>query len=73
MADGKQSLPESEESGKNQEKVKSLWQIQKESWYDKIPLNLKQLDIIIGVCITLLILCFVAICLDAMGIYKFFG
>lgn len=50
----------------------SPWQAQKESWYDKIPLTLKQLDIIIGICLTLLALCFVAIALDAMGIYNVF-
>lgn len=52
-----------------QEKAKSSWQIMKESWYDKIPLTLKQLDIIIGVCLTLLALTFIAICLDAMGVF----
>lgn len=67
MAEEEKNLPEKEE------KAKTPWQQQKESWYDKIPLNLKQLDMIIGVCITLLVLCFVAIALDAMGIYNFFG
>ena len=55
------------------EKAKTPWQIQKESWYDKIPLSLKQLDLIIGICMTLLVLCFIAIGLDAAGIYNFFG
>ena len=69
------NLPEAEETTPpwNGEKPKTMWQIQKESWYDKIPLTLKQLDIIIGVCMTLLALCFIAICLDAAGIYNFFG
>lgn len=67
MAENEKELPEEEQ------KVKSTWQIMKESWYDKIPLNLKQLDAIIGVCLTLLVLTFIAICLDAMGIYSFFG
>lgn len=68
-------LPEEEETTppqQNGEKAKSPWQVQKESWYDKIPLTLKQLDIIIGVCLTLLALCFLAICLDAAGICDFF-
>ena len=55
-----------------QEKAKTPWQVTKESWYDKIPLNLKQLDMIITVCWILLGLCAVAIVLDATGIYNFF-
>lgn len=68
-------LPEEEETLPPQdgEKAKTPWQIQKESWYDKLSLSLKQLDLIIGVCITLLALCFIAICLDAAGLYNFFG
>lgn len=66
------NLPE-ESTAPNGEKAKTPWQIQKESWYDKIPLSLKQLDLIIHVCLTLLGLCFIAICLDALGIYNFFG
>ena len=64
-----------EETGVPQEEkqVKTPWQPQKESWYDKIPLSLKQLDIIIGVCLTLLALTFIAICLDAMDIFNLFG
>ncbi len=65
--------PEGEEAPKNEEKAKSPWQIQKESWYDKIPLSLKQLDIIVGICLTLLALTFLAICLDALGIFHLFG
>lgn len=68
MDEHRQDLPE-----EDREKQKSTWQIQKESWYDKVPLTLKQLDIIIGVCLTLLGLAFVAICLDAMGIWSLFG
>ena len=47
---------------------KTLWQQTKESWYDKANLTVKQLDIIIGCCITGLILTFICIALDAMGI-----
>ena len=49
--------------------VKSMWQITKESWYDKINLSVKQLDIIIGCGIAGLILTFIAIALDAMGVF----
>lgn len=55
------------------EKVKSLFQIQKESWYDKIPLTLKQMDIIVGICWALLGLTFVAIVLEALDIFHLFG
>lgn len=67
MAEEERNLPPEEE------KAKTPWQLQKESWYDKIPLTLKQLDIIIGVCLTLLVLTFVAIVLDALGIFNIFG
>lgn len=67
MAEEEKNLPEEES------KVKTPWQIKKESWYDKIPLTLKQLDIIIGICLTLLALTFIAICLDALGIWNVFG
>ena len=49
--------------------AKSLWQQTKESWYDKVTLSVKQLDIIIGCCLTGLILTFIAIALDAMGVF----
>ena len=50
------------------EKKKSDWQTTKERWYDKIPFNLHQMNIIVGVCWTLLILTFVFILLDAWGV-----
>ena len=62
------SLPEEKE-----EKAKSLLQIEKESWYDKIPLNLKQLDTIITVCWILIAILIVVIVLDAMDIFNPFG
>ena len=62
------ALPEEKE-----EKVKSMLQIEKESWYDKIPLNLKQLDSIITVCWILIIVLIVVIALDAMNIFNPFG
>ena len=49
--------------------TKSMWQITKESWYDKINLSVKQLDIIIGCGIAGLILTFICIALDAMGVF----
>ena len=62
------TLPEEKE-----EKAKSLLQIEKESWYDKIPLNLKQLDTIIKVCWILIFLVMIVIALDAMDIFNPFG
>ena len=61
------SLPEEEE------KAKSLLQIEKENWYDKIPLNLKQLDTIITVCWILIAVVIVVIALDALDIFNPFG
>ena len=49
--------------------AKSLWQQTKESWYDKVTLSVKQLDFIIGCGIAGLILTFIAIALDAMGVF----
>ena len=61
-----------EETAK-EEQLKSQWQLQKENWYDRVPLNQKQLDIIIGVCLVLLVLTFVPIYLDAKDIFHLFG
>ena len=61
-----------EETAK-EEQLKSQWQLQKENWYDRVPLNQKQLDIIIGVCLVLLALTFVLIYLDAKDIFLLFG
>lgn len=67
-------LPETEDpEASEQEKAKSLLQIQKESWYDKIPLNLKQLDTIIIVCWILIFVVIAVIALDAMNIFNPFG
>ena len=61
-------MKENEKTTK-QEKPKTAWQQTKEGWYDKIPLTVKQLDIIIGCGIAGLILTFICIALDAMGIF----
>ena len=60
-------------SEQKEEKAKSLLQIEKESWYDKLPLNLKQLDTIITVCWILIFVLIVVIALDAMDIFNPFG
>ena len=58
---------------KEEEKAKSLLQIEKESWYDKLPLNLKQLDIIVAVCWILIFVVIAVIALDALDIFNPFG
>lgn len=63
----------SQEEAPEEVKLKSMWQIQKESWYEKLPLNLKQLDTIIVVCLILLVITFVVIFLDAADIINPFG
>ena len=72
MAEEEKQTPENG-ADQSQEKPKTPWQLQKESWYDKIPLTLKQLDWIVGICLTLLALTFLAIALDALGIFSIFG
>ena len=48
---------------------RSAWQQTKESWYDKVPLTLKQLDVIIACGIGALILVSVLIALEAAGFW----
>ena len=48
-------------------------QEKKEYWYDKVPLNVHQLDIIIYIAVGALILVFVLIILEATGIFKIGG
>lgn len=69
------TIPETEEYTPNpkEEKAKSLLQMEKESWYDKLPLNLKQLDTIVIVCWILIFVLIVVIALDAMNIFNPFG
>ena len=69
------NLPETEERPltPEEEKAKTLFQIQKESWYDKVPLNLKQMNVIVTVCWILIVVAFLVIALDAMDIFNPFG
>jgi len=74
MAEEEMILEEEETELPEEEiKMKSMWQIQKESWYEKIPLNLKQLDTIIVVCLILLAVTFAVMFLDAADIINPFG
>ncbi len=66
-----------EENKKNeemeQEELKNPWQMQKESWYDKIPFTAQQMDWIVWGCWAALGLCAVLIALDALDIFHLFG
>ena len=66
-------LPETEDSTQAPEEGKPLWQMQKERWYDKLPLNLKQLDAIVIVCWILIFVVIGVITLDALDIFNPFG
>ena len=68
MDEQRSDLPEEE-----QMESKPQWQRTKEGWYDKIPLTLKQLDIIIWCGFGGMILLAIVIALDAMGIISPFG
>ena len=62
-----------EEKKLPEEKPKSQLQQVKESWYDKVTLSVKQLDLIVGVCWALIGVTIVLIALDAMDIFHLFG
>ena len=68
MDEKRTDLPEEEKA-----ESQNAWQQTKENWYDKIPLSLKQLDIIVVCCWIALGLTAVAIALDAMDIWHLFG
>ena len=72
MAEQETNIPEQEQPARD-EKAKNTWQIVKESWYDKIPLNLKQLDLIIALCWIAIAATVVLIYLDAADIFHLFG
>ena len=64
-----------EESLKSENKLEGKpfsenFQSRKESWYDKVPLTVKQLDVIVYVGIAALVVVFILIALEAAGIYK---
>lgn len=51
-------------------KKKSHLRELKESWYEKVPLNVRQLDIIIAIGIAGLVIVTVLIVLEATGVWK---
>lgn len=65
----KKQLPQEEETTELPQEDKRPWQKRKESWYDKVPLTVKQLDLIIWIATGLLVLTFIIIFLDAYGVF----
>jgi len=66
-------LPETASAETDEVKAKQPLQILKESWYDKVHLSVKQLDLIIVICWILLIATGILIYLDARDIFHLFG
>ena len=66
MAEDKKELP-------GEEAPRNAFQQQKESWYDKLPVTLKQMDLIVGLCWAALGITAVLIALDALDIFHLFG
>lgn len=67
------NLPPEGAASEPETKAKTPLQIQKESWYDKVPLTVKQLDWIIWGGLALLALTFLVMFLDAADIINPFG
>ena len=51
---------------------KSQWQQTKEGWYSNLNVNAKNLDIFIWICLSLLVIAFILIGLEAAGIFYLF-
>lgn len=68
-----EEVPQEEPVQEEETPKKSEWVKRKEGWYDKVPLNVKQLDIIIIVAWILLALTIVFIALDVTDVYHLFG
>ena len=49
--------------------ARPAWQWMKEGWYDKVPLNVRQLDVIIALGLIGLAVVAVLIFLDASGVF----
>lgn len=60
--------PEAAEPPKSDVRPKHPWQVTKESWYDKLNVSVRQLDIIIGAASVALAIVVILIILDAMGL-----
>ncbi len=74
LAAREKALREKEEELKQKEKALDPFSMavkaKKESWYDKVRLTVKQMDVIIWIVSILLFLVVVLIILESAGIYK---
>ena len=68
-----EETPREEPAQEEETPKKSEWVKRKEGWYDKVPLNVKQLDIIIIVAWILLGLTILCIILDVNDVFHLFG
>ena len=57
------------ENGQEEFDARPAWQRMKEGWYDKVPLNVRQLDVIIALGLIGLAVVAVLIFLDASGVF----
>ena len=69
LAAKEKELAEREKRLENKPFSRAL-QAQKEQWYDKVPLSVKQLDVVIWIVGIALGLVFLLIVLEAAGIFK---
>lgn len=60
--------PEPSEKQSSDIRPKHPWQVTKESWYDKLNVSVRQLDIVIGAASVALAIVVILIILDAMGL-----
>ena len=69
-----QELLKREQEVKKREKaldpISAAVKAKKEQWYDKVKLNVKQLDAIIFITIGLLIIVFILMILESVGLFK---
>ena len=56
-----------------EEKPKSQWQQTKEGWYSGIDMSYKQINTLVHILLTALVIVFIFIGLEAAGIYSLFG
>ena len=77
LAAREKALREKEAELKQKEKALDPFSMavkaKKESWYDKVRLTVKQMDVIIWIIYGLLAVVIVLIVLEAAGVYKLFG
>ena len=68
FADTEDTEPKSDTVSSSGVRPKHPWQVTKESWYDKLNVSVRQLDIVIGAASVALAIVVILIILDAMGL-----